>query len=196
MSRVSERDSSKRHLGVRLGLELAEAIAAPLASIHAFHNACVIPADCDLEQHLDQRYTNLGVKDSARSSLSKTLKTTEPIEDYLRRIADCLLLNEGETAALKADHEEPGAEILRWRWISLALPPELLLAALEPGPARRVRLLDPSLTILESTSHLHFHSTAAITFGQIWSQICKSADINRIKTPPDGFSDLQEWRSG
>ena len=194
MSQVSERDSSERHLEVRFGLGKAEAIAAPLASIHAFHNACVIPADCDLEQHLKQRYKKLRVQDSTLLSLNETLKPAEPIEDYLRRIANCLLLNEGETATLKTDHEEPGAEILRWRWISLALPPDLLLAALEPGPARRVRLLDPSLTILESTAHLHFHSTAAITFGQIWNQFCKSADINRIKTPPDGFSHLQEWR--
>ena len=107
MSRASERNSSERHLGVRLGLEEAEAIAAPLASIHAFHNACVIPADCDLEQHLEQRYAKLKFKDSAHLSLSKTLKPAEPIEDYLRRIANYLLHNEGETAALKADHEEP-----------------------------------------------------------------------------------------
>ena len=163
MSQVSEIDSSERHLGVRFGLGEAEAFAAPLASIHAFRSACIVPADCDLEQHLDQRYAKLGVKDSAHLSLNKALKSAEPIEDYLRRIANYLLLYEGETAALKADHEEPGAEILRWRWISLALPPELLLAALAPGTARRVRLLDPSLTILESTSHIHLHSTAAIT---------------------------------
>ena len=195
MSQVSERDSSERHLEVRFGLGRAEAIAAPLASIHAFHNACVIPADCDLEQHLEQRYAKLGVQDSALLSLNEIQERAEPIEDYLRRIANCLLLNEGETAALKADHEEPGAEILRWRWISLALPPELLLAALEPGPARRVRLLDPSLTILESTSHLHFHSTAAITFGQIWFQFCESADISKIETSPEGFSESKEWRA-
>ena len=197
MSETSERGFSKRtsSLRTRRGLGEAEAFAAPFASIHAFHSACIIPADCDLEQHLDQRYAKLGVKDSAHLSLKKTLNRAEPIEDYLRRIANCLLLHEGETAVLKADHNEPGAEILRWRWISLALPPELLLAALAPKPARRVRLLDPTLTILESTSHLHFHATAAITFGQIWNQFCNSADLNRIKTSPDGFSDFQEWRA-
>ena len=79
--------------------------------------------------------------------------------------------------------------------MSLALPVDLMLAAADDGNPRRVQVLDPSLRVLESTAHLHFHATAAIPFAHIWTALGEKAVFDKIKKPPEGFANAREWRA-
>ena len=59
-----------------------------------------------------------------------------------------LLRADGRQMVLKVDRKQPGREILRWRFVSLALPPGILVAAASiPGRTlpERVRILHPSI---------------------------------------------------
>ena len=61
--------------------------------------------------------------------------------------AQQLLRSDGRQMVLQVDHRQPGREILRWRFVSLALPPGILVAAASrPGGAvpERVRVLHQS----------------------------------------------------
>ena len=181
---------------VRHGLGEAEALASPFASAGAFH-ACSTTLDSrHLTAHLSQRYRELGVPESASLQLHKIEKLGENIEEFISRHARRILTSDGDTARLKPVHERPGEEILRWRWMSLALPADLLLVAADTaGRARRVRVLDPSLRVLEPTAHLHVHATAAIPFADIWQGMSAGTLFDNIKSVPDDFSCVPEWRA-
>ena len=181
--------------GVRLGLDEAEAVASTFASLESFRACCLDPSSrCSLA-YLNRRYRELGVRKSAELQLKQAEKKGEQVDEFLRRHAGNYLEPYGDTAGLKPNHGHPGEEILRWRWMSLALPVDLMLAAADYGNARWVRVLDPSLRVLESTAHLHFHATAAIPFAHIWTALGEKAVFDKIKEPPEGFANAREWRA-
>ena len=180
---------------IRTGIAEAEALASTFAYIGSFRQCCTTPSKCNIEKYLDQRYAKLGLKDDIEFRRNTIINPNEHIDRFLCRHANRLLEFNGETALLKPNHDQPGTEIIRWRWISLSLPPELILAATDPNASVRVRILDPCLQILDPTAHLHIHATAGITFGQIWNFLGVSADFSRIKTSPEGFSGTKEWKA-
>ena len=181
--------------GVRIGLDEAEAVASTFASLDSFRACCTDPSSrCSLD-YLDRRYRELGIRKSAALQLRRAQRKGENVEKFLRRHSCRFLEPYGDTAGLKPNHGHPGEEILRWRWMSLALPVDLMLAAADDGNTRRVRVLDPSLRVLESTAHLHFHATAAIPFSQIWTALGEKAVFGKIKEPPEGFVNAREWRA-
>ena len=180
---------------VRIGLDEAEAVASTFASREAFRACCTKPSSrCSLA-YLNRRYRELGIRKSAELQLKGVEKQDEHVDEFLRRHAGKYLEPYGDTAGLKPNHRHPGEEILRWRWMSLALPVDLMLAAADDGNTRRVRVLDPSLRVLESTAHLHFHATAAIPFAHIWTTLGEKAVFGKIKEPPEGFVNAREWRA-
>ena len=181
--------------GVRIGLDEAEAVASTFASVQSFRACCTKPSSrCSLA-YLNRRYRELGIRKSAELQLKRAEKRGEQLEKFLRRHAGKYLEPYGDTAGLKPNHGHPGEEILRWRWMSLALPVDLMLAAADDGNTRRVRVLDPSLRVLESTAHLHFHATAAIPFAHIWTTLGEKAVFDKIKEPPEAFANAREWRA-
>ncbi|MYC83217.1 MAG: hypothetical protein F4X19_14155 [Acidobacteria bacterium] len=181
--------------GVRIGLDEAEAVASTLASLESFRACCTKPSSrCSLA-YLNWRFRELGIQKSAELQLKQAEEQGEHIDVFLRRHAGRYLEPYGDTAGLKPNHRHPGEEILRWRWMSLALPVDLMLAAADYGNTRRVRVLDPSLRVLESTAHLHFHATAAIPFAHIWTALGERAVFDKIKEPPEGFANSREWRA-
>ncbi len=177
----------------RIGLARAEALASPFASIDSLRACCTTPSRCTSKPHLAQRFIKLAIRDDAGLRLRRVVEPEEFVETFLRRHSRALFEADGESVSLKPDHLQPGAEILCWRWLSLALPAELLLAAAGLGNASKVRVLDRSIRVLEPTAHLHFHATAAIPFTEIWENFGRSADFRRIKEAPRGFTDHLEW---
>ncbi len=118
------------------------------------------------------------------------------LDSYVGRISRQLLEPLGSSFRLKPDHNSPGAEILAWRWISLALPVDLLIAARDPDPtctSTEVDILDPTLRVLEPTAHLHVHATAALPFSRVWTAMREDVALSQVKTAPDGFSS-DEWK--
>ena len=180
---------------VRIGLDQAETVASTFASLESLRACCTNPSSRFSFAHLDRRFRELGIRESAEIQLNKAENPGENIEKFLCRHADNYLERYGETAGLRPNHGHPGEEILRWRWMSLALPADLMLAADDDGNTRRVRILDPSLRVLESTAHLHFHATAAIPFAHIWTALGEKAAFGKIKEPPEGFVNAREWRA-
>ncbi len=111
--------------------------------------------------------------------------------DYLRYWSGRLLWIDGDHARLRADAarpltspgagrsatspDRPGREVLAWRFLSLRLPAELLLAGLaaeadDTGCApRRVALLPPLLRFSRPTAHLHAHHGQVSASAQVWA---------------------------
>lgn len=119
------------------------------------------------------------------------------MEQHLIAIASEFLEPFGRSFRLTADVDSPGREILNWRWMSLALPTDLLVAGRVPDPrcsACEVEVLDPSLRVLEPTAHLHVHASAALTFAQIWAVISEELNFTDVVTAPAGF-DVPEWKA-
>ena len=181
---------------VRIGLDQAEVVASTFASMESFRSCCTNPSSRFSLAHLDRRFRELGIRESAEIQLKRVEIPGENIEKFLHRHAGNYLERYGYTAGLRPNHGHPGEEILRWRWMSLVLPVDLMLAAADvDGHARRVQVLDPSLHVLESTAHLHLHATAAIPFAHIWTALGEKAVFDKIKELPEGFVNAREWRA-
>jgi len=94
--------------------------------------------------------------------------------DLLARAARKLLQADGREMILRVDHENPGREILRWRFVSLALPPGILLAvATESGFASptAVRILNRSISPDRPVAQNHLHHAAMTTFEDLWAAL-------------------------
>ena len=98
--------------------------------------------------------------------------------DRLVLAARHLLVADGQQMVLKVDRKEPGREILRWRFVSLAMPPGIFVAAAsEPGgtPPERVRILHPSIAPDNPVAHQHVHHAAMISFEELWVTVRRRA---------------------
>jgi hypothetical protein len=183
----------------RVGLARAECIAWPFVDLGAFRRAETKCPDPGRQHDLAARLLALGCAESV-GDLSRHIwrpdGKDEKLETYLVRISQQLLEPIGRAFRLKPDRDCPGTEILAWRWMSLALPVDLLVAARDPDPAsltNEVNLLDPTLRVLEPTAHLHVHATAAHPFSRVWTALAEDLDLSRVEKAPVGFSD-DEWK--
>jgi hypothetical protein len=106
-----------------------------------------------------------------------------PLHDYLRQLAEWFLVARGAIAVprLPPDEQAVGASQRTceararqaWRWLSFALPEDLLLAALNRGRhgPRRVALLSPTLSMDlrdRQFAECHLHLGAAMDFSTLW----------------------------
>lgn len=106
-----------------------------------------------------------------------------PSEEDCRALARELWIHRGSPrnddwadwfAADELLNVQPGEEILRWRWMSLALPTSLLIAAATPSgaiPPKTVRLLDCSIAPDRPVALLHAHLGAMTSFEALWSRL-------------------------
>lgn len=89
----------------------------------------------------------------------------------LSRAARKLLQPDGREMILRVDHYEPGREILRWRFVSLAIPPSILIAAATRNsltPPDAVRLLHQSIAPDFPVAQQHVHHAAMMSFEELW----------------------------
>jgi len=133
------------------------------------------------------------------------------LPEYLRRVAGLYLSKVGDAAVpttpgnsengAQDASNTPGARARRaWRWMSFALPPDLLLAALDPGPLpRRVEVLAPAMDQIlrdESYAETHLHIGAAFDFPLLW--VCVQREIVARGKAQDAFrspgAELREGR--
>jgi len=98
--------------------------------------------------------------------------------------ARSLLRPDGHEVILNVDREEPGREILRWRYVSLVVPATVLVAAVWPlgrTPPSRVRLLHRTMAPDNAVAHQHVHHAAMIAFEELWA----SLRLRSLLTPED-----------
>ena len=133
---------------------------------------------------------------------SNSVRNLAPRCDDLRRrrvarlvsAARRLLRADGAQMVLRVDRDEPGREILRWRFVSLALPPGILVAAAtEPGGTapERVRILHPSFAPDHPVAHQHVHHAAMMSFEELWVRLRRRALVQ----PGDLVTSLREPRA-
>ena len=114
----------------------------------------------------------------ATTSLSASTNRPRRCDDQLRRgvarlvsAARHLLRPDGRQMVLQVYRKKPGREILRWRFVSLALPAGILVAAAtEPRGAtfEGVRILHPSFAPDHPVAHQHMHHAAMMSFEELW----------------------------
>lgn len=146
----------------------------------------------ELEEHLRLRAGGMSLdalrhlRDEAwfdGESLSVELGT------YVRRLARKSLSLQGNRIALIPD-DDLCHRAAHWRWLSLLLPADILVAALaadrtpvEP-PDDGVALLTPQLRrLLEApAAETHLHASAAASFGTLWTGLVRSLGTNEVST--------------
>lgn len=165
----------------------AEADAWPLCSPAAFHAGLVSMVDKDaptvLHQGLAERLARYGPSPfpsdpaAARWGVGTGADRPVTILGWLHRLARERLRIGGGVARLERPSEEPpGWAEVRWRFFTLRVPPEILLAALAAGegmaltPAR-VDLLHPLLRSDQPTAHLHVHRAAIGSTARAWASL-------------------------
>jgi hypothetical protein len=85
-----------------------------------------------------------------------------------------LLQHSGREMMLRVARGEPGREILRWRFVSLALPPTILIALAtrrDSTPPHLLRLLNNSIAPDHPTAHNHVHHAAMMSFEELWASL-------------------------
>ncbi|HEX2093039.1 MAG TPA: hypothetical protein VHG28_11580 [Longimicrobiaceae bacterium] len=105
-----------------------------------------------------------------------------------------LLQADGREMILRVDRDEPGREILRWRFVSLALPLGILVVAAtrrgSPPPAA-VRLLHPPMAPDVPVAQQHVHYAAMMSFEELWA----SLRLRALLHPADLLKSLREERA-
>lgn len=106
--------------------------------------------------------------------------------------ASTILRNDGPHASLWPNPALPGEEILRWRHLSLRLPPGIFLAAAaaQDGsvPNLRISLLGRWLVPRGPLAHTHVHWNAALDFEAVWAHLMSGCDAVGDTIGPKGFA--------
>lgn len=119
-----------------------------------------------LDRWRDDAPANITRRSSA--SIDEPVRTVTLLTHAARK----LLQPDGREMILRVDHREPGREILRWRFVSLALPPGILVAAAMRGsinPPEAVRLLHSSIGPDGPVAQQHVHHAAMMSFEDLWA---------------------------
>jgi hypothetical protein len=184
----------------------AEALAWPLACEAAFHDGTSTLDETALLRTFAARAAGLGqlpfYADTCRhvwraaSTGSRPLNVLDLLVVHARR----LLVDQGEHCALRADGGDLARATSRWRWISLRLPPYLLVAAASAPGVRAtldLRLLPASVAPPGPLAHLHLHLGACHTFELLWANLARNLDIAAVRTdtyaPLGGGPAFSEW---
>lgn len=96
-------------------------------------------------------------------------------------IATAHLEERGQRVGLRQDHAVTFAQLAeRWRWVSLALPADLLIAALSASQsttphAEHVELVTTHLarTLAQPCAETHLHVGAGVSFGVLWTGLMR-----------------------
>lgn len=112
-----------------------------------------------------------------RSSLAGGVRAASRRDvSVLTEEAGRLLEWRGSEMVLAVDRADPGREILRWRYVSLALPPGILAAADSAArgvfaPPANVRLLHRSFAPDSPVAQQHVHHAAMMSFEELWASL-------------------------
>lgn len=116
-----------------------------------------------------------------------SVEGAQPLTDYLARIAATHLEHRGNMVVL-ASQDDPSEVAARWRWISLALPPDSIVAALSASqtqpPVDAVELAPPLLAQrlnLAPFAETHLHVGAAVSFPMLWSSLARVIGQNGVR---------------
>ena len=174
---------------------LADIIAAPLRHSATYRTASVFAQWAETERYVRKRAA-LHREDLSATPADAENATEEAIDAWhklfqgektsyriiagISAVSRNLLRSVGRSMVLQACENDPGREILRWRFISLTLPPGILMAAAadqESVPAETVQLLSRSIAPDRAVAELHLHHAAMTSFEDIWASLHHTAVV-------------------
>jgi hypothetical protein len=188
----------------------AERLAAPLRAPVSFYKSGLLANGAAAEEFLRKRIMAIREDLSATEAdiewASKKIETdwqwgtersrkppyriVSMVSDHAKR----LLRHSGREMSLEVIRTDPGREILRWRFVSLALPPGILIAAATRSgfvsPAT-VRLLNSSIGPDQPVAHNHVHHAAMMSFEELWA----SLQLRALLRPGELIASLIDKRS-
>lgn len=187
---------------------LADLISAPLRDRLAFIGASTCAKwidtdrylrDCAIAHAKDLRPSDVEIEACIADAIDAWRQMTSPVpQDRVLRalsaVATRLLHQVGPTMVLRLDTEDTAREILLWRFVSLALPPSILIAAAsrqDSTTADEVLLLVRSIAPDVPVAELHVHHAAAMRFEDLWEELRQEA----ICSPDFLWNRLQQSRS-
>lgn len=128
----------------------------------------------------DLHTTAAEIEEALKSARNRFDEISPPrldsISSRLLKLGSSLLEFDGQDLVLKVDDQEPGRELLRWRFISLLVPAGILGAAAaakmgRPASPARIRLLHRSMAPDGPVAQQHLHQSASVTFERLWASI-------------------------
>jgi len=207
----------------------AEVAAWPFASRAAFDAGTlhlgqmhpgILDADTQrlaepLEGHLRLRAAGLSLDALARVRDERWFSGSDPegsrrvvLADFLCGLAAELLESNGAHVGLRStldEDSEPCERAVGWRWMSLLLPPDLLVAALAAGagtsPTRDgVTLGGPQLSgvLDKEVANTHLHVNAARSYAELWGTVMAALagpEINAARFRGDPALPIQPART-
>jgi hypothetical protein len=188
----------------------AERLAAPFRAPVSFYKAGLLASGSAVEEFLCKRIaairedlsaTAADLEWASKKIESERLRGTERSRKPSYRIvsmvsdhAKSLLRQSGHEMSLEVIRADPGREILRWRFVSLALPPGILIAAATRSgfvsPAT-VRVLNSSFGPDKPVAHNHVHHAAMMSFEELWA----SLRLRALLRPGELIASLVDKRS-
>lgn len=101
-----------------------------------------------------------------------------PVHALVSRAAKGWLVLRGDYWALRVETRRPGHEIIRWRGVTMLLPPSIItagaLAATNLAAPCRVQTLPDSLAPREPVGHLHVHLGPLLPFEALWINLWRA----------------------
>jgi hypothetical protein len=167
---------------------LAEQIAAPVRDPEQYRKADRFIRPIDAERYLRVRSEMIRADlraepadiawafDKVHGPSPAVASSIRPmrIVTALSRTGSALLQPNGREMRLRVERDEPGREILRWRFVSLALPASILMAAAsrhDSALPESVQLLDSSFAPDQPVAQHHLHHAAALSFEELWASV-------------------------
>lgn len=110
--------------------------------------------------------------DALGEDAPSTLDGPLPVHVIIRTAANRWLVPKGDHWALRLDTRRPGHEIVRWRGVTMFLPPSIVtagaLSTTDCGGPCRVQTLPDSLAPRGPVGHLHVHLGPMLPFESLW----------------------------
>lgn len=186
----------------------AERLAAPLRDRTRFFEAKFTTNEAGIDTYVRARGEDFrkdlsvtaadiewAIEDVERTWNQGDLTKSSPrIVSLLSYHARRLLRPSGRHMVLQVNQDEPGREILRWRFVSLALPPGILMAAATRDGTmspEAVRILDRSIAPDFPVAQHHVHHAAMMSFEELWA----SLRLRALLRPGDLVTSLCEERA-
>jgi len=174
---------------------LADVIAAPLRDPAAFGRASVFAQWEDTERYFrgraathskDLAATEAETQDAIDQAVDEWQKLSDGksgsyrVIEAISTVARNLLEPNGKNMILRIRVSDPSREILSWRFLSLMLPPSILIAAAgeeDSNPAEAVCLLSRSIAPDRDVAELHVHHAAMMSFDDVWASLHHTAVV-------------------
>ncbi len=162
--------------------ELVEPLlfAQTLRDPRAFRNGAATRSQADDLEALVHEHR---FEESAIARALKELRTEarspsdseESLHSHIRAVSSGWLATQGDHWGLRIDRQCPGHEIIRWRGVTMLVPPSIAIAGALSGTERShpcsVQVLPNSIAPRGPVGHLHVHLGPMLAFEGLWDEL-------------------------